>query len=93
MSDDRALDEMVTVPFETVLQVYLDGFGTGAASALGKVKPDASGALIDQAAGALVDRIKVDPLAVEELREVIRRRLRGDTDNRTTEIRVWGDER
>ncbi|QIS00974.1 hypothetical protein F5X71_00300 [Nocardia brasiliensis] len=88
---DRAPADFVTVPFETVLAVFLDGFGTGAASALGKIKPDAAGALIDQAAGALVDRVKVDPLAVEQLREHVRKRLHGEVDNRTTEVRVWGD--
>lgn len=88
---DRAPVDLVTVPFETVLAVFLDGFGTGAASALGKVKPEAPGELVDQAAQALVDRVKVDPLAVEQLREHVRRRLRGDVDNRTTEVPVWGD--
>lgn len=88
---DRAPADMVTAPFETIVAVFLDGIGTGAASALGKVKPDAPGALIDQAAQALVDRIKVDPLTVEQLREHVRKRLRGEVDNSTTEIRVWGD--
>lgn len=91
MNDDRAPVDMVTVPFETVVDVFLDGVGTGAASALAKIRPDALHAMVDEASQALVDRIKVDPLAVEQLREHVRKRLRGEADNRTTEIRVWGD--
>ena len=89
---DAAPADLVAVPFETVLNVYLDGFGTGAASALAKVKPDAPGALIDQAAAALVDRVKVDPITVEQLREFVRGRLRGEVHNRTVEVRVWGED-
>ena len=81
---------MVTVPFETIVDVFLDGVGTGAASALAKVRPDALHAIVDQASQALVDRIKVDPIAVEQLREHVRKRLRGEVDNETTEVRVWG---
>lgn len=91
-SPDRPPAETVTTAFETVLAVFFDGFGTGAASALGKVKPDAPGAMIDQAAQALLERVKVDPLAVEELRELVRNRLRGDTHNGTIEVRVWPGE-
>lgn len=92
-SPDRPPAETVTAEFETVLAVFFDGFGTGAASALGKVKPDAPGAMIDQAAHALLDRVKVDPLAVEQLRDLVRNRLRGNTHNHTTEVRVWpGDD-
>ncbi|MBW0270766.1 hypothetical protein ATM97_07030 [Nocardia sp. MH4] len=88
-SPDRPPAEIVTAEFETILNVFLDGFGTGAASALGKVKPDAPGELIDQASRALLERVKVDPIAVEGLRDHVRRRLAGDVDNRTTEIPVW----
>lgn len=91
-SPDRSPAETVTAEFETILNVFLDGFGTGAASALGKVKPDAPGAMIDQAAAALLDRVKVDPIAVEELRAHVRGRLAGAVHNRTTEVRVWPGE-
>lgn len=92
-SPDRPPAETVTAEFETVLAVFFDGFGTGAASALGKIKPDAPGAMIDQAAQALLERVKVDPLAVEQLRDLVRNRLRGNTHNHTTEVRVWpGDD-
>lgn len=87
---DRAPAELVTVPFETVLAVFLDGFGTGWASALGGFRPDLDGRLVDDAAQAIINQAKDDPLAVEEMREHIRRRLRGDIDTNTTEVPVWG---
>lgn len=88
-SADRAPVDMVTVPFEAVLRVYLDGFGTGAASALAKVRPDAPHAIVDDAAQALVNVLGNDPLAVEQLRDHVRRRLRGEADNGITEVPVW----
>ncbi|WP_054812090.1 hypothetical protein [Nocardia arizonensis] len=86
---DRAPVDMVTTPFEVILRVYLDGFGTGAATALAKVKPDAPHRILDDAAQALVDVVGNDPLAVEQLRDHVRKRLRGETDNSITEVPVW----
>ncbi|MGW6699620.1 hypothetical protein [Nocardia sp. NPDC055049] len=86
---DRAPVDLITVPFETVLLVYLDGFGTGAATALAKIKPEASHLIIDDAAQALVNMLQIDPAAVEQLRDHIRGRLRGEADNRITEVPVW----
>lgn len=86
---DQAPADTVTVPFEVIVRVYLDGFGTGAASALAKVRPDAPHAIVDDAAQRLVDMLGNDPLAVEQLRDHIRRRLRGEADNRITEVPVW----
>jgi len=86
---DRAAADTVTAPFEVILRVYLDGFGTGAATALAKVKPSAPHAIVDDAAQALVNVLQNDPLAVEQLRDHVRRRLRGETDNDITEVPVW----
>ncbi|MFD3431139.1 hypothetical protein [Nocardia fluminea] len=88
-NDDRAADDLVTVPFEVILCVYLDGFGTGAASALAKVKPEQSYAVIDEAAQALVNMLGIDPLALEQLRDHVRGRLRGDVNDDITAVPVW----
>lgn len=92
-SPDRPQSERVTTDFETVLRVYIDGFGSGAASALAKLTPQAPGHVIDEAAQALVERTGTDPIAVESLREMVRNRLQGKVTNETTEVRVWGDPR
>ncbi|MFD3748355.1 hypothetical protein [Nocardia sp. NPDC058633] len=91
-SPDRPQIERVATDFETVLRVYMDGFGTGAASALAKIKPGAPGHVVDEAAQALVEAVGVDPIAVEQLRDMVRNRLRGDVTNETTEVSVWTPE-
>ena len=88
-SPDRPQIERVTTDLETVLRVYIDGFGTGAASALAKIKPEAPGHIIDEAAQALVEMAGTDPAVVEQLRGMVRNRLRGEVTNETTTFPVW----
>ncbi|MGW5377460.1 hypothetical protein ACWESM_18640 [Nocardia sp. NPDC003999] len=85
---DRAA-EAFTVPFESVVTVYLDGFGTGIASTLQQLRPDAPRQAVDEATQAVMRDVIGDPAAVEQIRDLIRRRLAGDTDDEITTIIPW----
>ncbi|MBF6135857.1 hypothetical protein IU501_22970 [Nocardia otitidiscaviarum] len=91
MTADEPLVDRVEVDIETLLLVFLDGMRTGGATILGHFAP-AHGNDADLAAAAILAPVTDDPIAVEALRDHIRRRLSGDLTTDTTEIRVYGSE-
>lgn len=91
MNADQPEAERIDTDLETLLMVFLDGVRTGGATVLAHFAPHlASDA--DLAAAAILAPIADDPLALESLRDLIRRRLRGDTTPATTEVRIFGSE-
>jgi len=87
---DRAPVEMVAAPFEMIMRVYLDGVGTGAATALNSVKPGTPDSILQGATQHIVRAAMADPIAMEQLAGMVRRRLHDDIDPEFTNIAVWG---
>ncbi|SUA72619.1 Uncharacterised protein [Nocardia otitidiscaviarum] len=91
MTADEPAVERFEVDLEMLLSVFLDGMHSGGTTILGHFAPYlASDAGL--AASAILAPIAEDPLALESLRHLIRRRLRGDITPETTEVRVYGSE-
>lgn len=92
MNADQPAADQHHVDIETLLLVYLDGMQTGAASLIGHYAKDMTGDEADLAAAAFLSPLAADPIALESLREQIRRRLRGDITPIATEVHVYGSE-
>ncbi|WP_433592297.1 hypothetical protein [Nocardia sp. CA-145437] len=92
MSGDGPAAERYEVDLETLLLVFLDGMHTGAATVIARFARTMSGDEADLAAAAILAPINDDPLALEELRAHVLRRLTGDIPPDTTEVRVYGSE-
>ncbi|MEU0871630.1 hypothetical protein [Nocardia brasiliensis] len=90
MSADEPAVERIEVEFEVLLDLYLDGMLSGTLSTLGHLHPEIPGAVIDRLGRRILSGIPGDPLALEEIRQVIRRRLQGRINGETTTVRIFG---
>lgn len=82
------MTEEFTTDIEVMVDIFLDGMMSGISTTLLNVMPDRDTDAIKRVAGYQLSRATADPAFVETIRDVIRKRMKGELDYEGTLLSV-----